>query len=99
MIRAELEGANKASAFGIEATGNAPVLVLCRKLVAAGHDPAEPLEAYRGDVMCLRVRSIGEGAALSVTETADRGPYFSTFRPFQMATRNGDIPSGPAPAG
>ena len=25
-----------------------------------------PLDAYRGDVLCLRVRSIGEGARLEV---------------------------------
>jgi hypothetical protein len=44
----------------------APVLVICRVLVAAGCDPATPLEAYRGDMLCLRVRSIGEGANLEI---------------------------------
>jgi hypothetical protein len=66
MIRAELSGSDRASALGIDAQAPAAVLALCRKLVEAGHDPAEPLEAYRGDVMCLRVRSIGEVARLQV---------------------------------
>ena len=37
---------------------------MCRKLVDAGYDPARPLYAYRGDTLCLKVRSIGEGARL-----------------------------------
>jgi hypothetical protein len=43
-------------------------LALCRKLIAAGFDPSRPLCAYRGAVLCLRVRSIGEGAQLIVDE-------------------------------
>jgi hypothetical protein len=64
-IRAELTG-NQCSALGVTARAAAPVLALCRKLVAAGHDPALPLEAYRGDVLSLRVRSIGEAAGLEI---------------------------------
>lgn len=66
MIRAELSESDRASALGIDVQAPAAVLTLCRKLVAAGHDPAEPLEAYRGETLCLRVRSIGEGANLEV---------------------------------
>ena len=40
------------------------MLALCRQLIAAGHDPRLPLEAWRGLVPCLRVRSIGEAAQL-----------------------------------
>jgi hypothetical protein len=66
-IRAEIIGKdNTAAALGITAHGAAPVLALCRKLVEAGHDPALPLHAYRGDVLALKVRSIGEGARLRV---------------------------------
>jgi hypothetical protein len=43
------------SALGITATGNAPVLTLCRRLIEAGHNPILPLEAYRGTTLCLRV--------------------------------------------
>jgi len=53
-------------ACGIVGRGPSPVLKLCRLLVDAGHDPAAPLEAWRGGVLCLRVRSIGEAAGLRV---------------------------------
>lgn len=76
-IRAELSGDRRCSAAGITATGNAPVLTLCRRLIEAGHDPAARLEAYRGTTLCLRVRSIGEGARLTVREgTSDGRPRF-----------------------
>lgn len=65
-IHATLIGDDCCKAEGITARGLAPVLGLCRKLVAAGHDPAVPLEAWRGDILALRVRSIGEGAGLRV---------------------------------
>jgi hypothetical protein len=41
-------------------------MAFCRKLVTAGHDPERPLQAYRGNVLALRVRSIGEGAQLAI---------------------------------
>jgi hypothetical protein len=49
-VRAELIGANRATALGVEAHGPSPVLALCRGLLEAGHDPATPLHAYRGDI-------------------------------------------------
>jgi hypothetical protein len=48
----------------VTACGSVPVLALCRKLIAAGYDPALPLHAYRGDTLALKVCSIGEGAHL-----------------------------------
>jgi hypothetical protein len=54
-ICAELIGSTTATAAGISVTAYAPVLELCRRLVAAGRDPAAPLRAYRGDVLALRV--------------------------------------------
>ena len=71
MLRVELRPADKggdtlATCADIEVKGSAPVLAMCRALVAAGYDPTEPLEAYRGDVLCLKVRSIGEGARLVI---------------------------------
>lgn len=81
-MRAELIGSNQATACGVTVSGrNAPVLALCRALIEAGHDPAIPLEAYRGNTLCLRVRSIGEGAALSVSEATNDGkPRFVAYR-------------------
>jgi hypothetical protein len=67
-IRAELIGPDWCEAEGISARGTAPVLELCRNLVAAGYNPACPLDAWRGDTLCLRVRSIGEAAQLTVAD-------------------------------
>jgi hypothetical protein len=63
-IRAELRGSDTAEALGIVVHSSTPVIVLCRKLIAAGHDPALPLVAYRGETLCLYVRSIGAAARL-----------------------------------
>src|SRR5689334_5002459 len=65
-IRAELIADDSCSALGMTVRGPAPVLALCRLLVEAGHDPATPLEAWPGDVRCLRIRSIGAAAALRI---------------------------------
>jgi hypothetical protein len=81
LVRADLVGADTAVAAGITATGHAPLLTLCRRLVEAGHDPSTPLEAYRGTTLCLRARSIGAGARLTVREGPDGKPRFATYRP------------------
>jgi hypothetical protein len=78
VVRAELIGDDTAIAAGITARGRAPVLALCRLLIEAGHDPNLPLEAYRGDVLCLRVRRIGAGAGMTVDESRDC--RFARFR-------------------
>jgi hypothetical protein len=81
-LRAVIIGSNQAEANGVTAHGHAPVLALCRALIEAGHDPNTPLEAYRGTTLCLKVRSIGEGARLTVKETTRDGkPRFVTYRP------------------
>jgi hypothetical protein len=66
VITARLDGSDHASAEGISVTSPSPVLALCRKLIAAGYDPALSLVAYRGGALALRVRSIGEVAQLRV---------------------------------
>jgi hypothetical protein len=77
-ITAHLAGSNTCSAAGISAKGNAPVLKLCRRLLEAGHGPATPLHVYRGATLALTVRSIGEGAQLTVREsTRDGRPRFA----------------------
>jgi hypothetical protein len=65
-IHAELSGSETATACGITCRANAPILMLCRHLIEAGHATDRPLEAWRGPIMCLRVRSIGEGADLEI---------------------------------
>ena len=65
-VRAELIGSSTACACGITGRGNAPVLDLIRKLLASGHDPDQPLEAFRDSTLCLTIRSIGQAAELRV---------------------------------
>jgi hypothetical protein len=89
-LRAVIIGSHQATANGTTVRGRAPVPALCRALIEAGHDPATPLEAYRGSTLCLRVRSLGEGAKLTVEENDRHGPRFVTYRAFQDRAR----PSG-----
>jgi hypothetical protein len=77
VIRAELTGDTCSIAAGITARGPSPVLALCRKLTEAGCDPRRPLHAYRGDTLCLVVRSIGEAARLEINGEG------SGFRPLR----------------
>jgi len=66
----------------------APVLAVCRKLTSAGFDPSRPLHAYRGDTLSLKVRSIGEGARLTVDETRTA---FARWKPFSHAAVSSQI--------
>jgi hypothetical protein len=79
VIAAELIGKDTASAGGISVKAYTPVLELCRRLVAAGHDPATPLKAYRGPTLCLIVRSIGTATGLEINARGDG------FRPRRAA--------------
>lgn len=82
VIRADLVGSDTAIAEGITARGVSPITSLCRKLVEAGRNPDEPLDAFRGDVMCIRVRSIGEGAKLVARENSRCSPYLAVWSPY-----------------
>jgi len=79
-IFAELIGSNTCTAAGITVVDRAPVLALCRALVTAGQEPNRPLHAYRGDVLCLCVRSIGEGARLAVEDDRHGRPRLRRWR-------------------
>lgn len=74
-IRATLVGSDCCEAEGISARGYATVLDLCRELVAAGFNAASPLEAWRGETLCIRVRSIGGGARLTVADDRHGTPH------------------------
>jgi hypothetical protein len=65
-IHAELAWSDTATACGIAVRSSTPVLALCRKLIEAGHDPDRPMQVWRGPVLCLHVRSIGEAANLEI---------------------------------
>jgi hypothetical protein len=79
-IFAELIGSNTCTAAGVTIVDHAPVLALCRALVTAGQDPNRPLHAYRGDVLCLCVLSIGEGARLAVEDDRYGRPRLRRWR-------------------
>ncbi len=83
-IRAEIEKDHTCTAAGIKVRARAPVLALCRKLIAVGFDPSLPLHAYRGDVLALKVRSIGEAAMLTVQECRDGKPRYRRWTNVQM---------------
>jgi hypothetical protein len=80
VIFAELIGSNTCTAAGVTVVDHAPVLALCRALVTAGQDPNRPLHAYRGDVLCLYVRSIGEGARLTIEDDRYGRPRLRRWR-------------------
>jgi len=62
-IHAVITGMDTTAALGVSADG---VIALCKTLVATGHHPSTRLDAYRRDMLCLRVRSIREAAGLRV---------------------------------
>jgi hypothetical protein len=85
-IHAELSGADTCSASGITVKSESPVLAVCRKLIDAGHDPATPLEAYRGETLALHIRSIGQAAALRVDTSRTGRPVFRRARSMVAAS-------------
>ena len=94
-LRAELTGSHTVTALGISVEAYAPALALCRALVTAGYDRATRLEAYRGPTLCLRVRSIGEGAALDVkSEGIGFKPYRGPRAASPMRQKPGALVDG-----
>jgi hypothetical protein len=64
-VRADLAG-DTCAAAGITAQCSAPILTLCRELLAAGLDPDQSVEVFRNGTLALTVRSIGEAARLRI---------------------------------
>jgi hypothetical protein len=65
-IHARLIGSDECRAEGYIYKSSSPVLGLCRLLVSVGFDPTCGMEAYRGSILCLKIRSIGEAARLEI---------------------------------
>jgi hypothetical protein len=82
VMRALLVGSNRCDAAGFTVRGRAPVTKLCRVLLKAGYHPDRPLHAYRGDTLTpsLRVRTIGEGAGLTVKTDGSGCPIFAPVK-------------------
>jgi hypothetical protein len=81
-IRATLIGDCRASALDVSVSAHSPATALARALVAAGVDPAQLLEFYRGKVLCLR-GPVGAFAGLTV-KCDHRGiPHFAPWKASQ----------------
>ena len=78
-VIAELVGDDSCRCREIDAavTANAPVLAMCRQLLATGIDPDTALCVYRRGVLALKVRSIREGARLTVKTAGNGTPIFT----------------------
>jgi hypothetical protein len=99
-LRAELVGSDKAIAGDIIASG---VFELCRRLLAAGANPAAELVCYRNGRLALRVKSIRAGAGLTIRETATDGPRVVVWKAFEHRAvappvRSNQMPVHPAPS-
>ena len=79
-IEATLTDSHHCEALGIVAIGHAPVLNLCRSLLAAGIDPDTALAVYRDGILSLHIRSIREGAQLTVENGGTGAPKFRLAR-------------------
>ena len=77
----EFTGSHQCGALGIVAMGHAPALALCCELLSAGADPDTAIAVYRNGVLDLRIRSIREGARLTVEDADRRPPGFRLARP------------------
>jgi hypothetical protein len=79
----QLVGSGRCEVDGLVVKHPAPVLAMCRALIDAGYDPRRPLEAYRGQTLCLRVSSIGYGAQYTVEESRSGGaPVLRRYKAF-----------------
>lgn len=67
-IHAEIIGSDRCQAEGLTVRGATPVLATCRKLLNAGYVQTGRCMPSRGEMLAFKVRSIGEGAKLTVRE-------------------------------
>jgi hypothetical protein len=93
--RADLSGADTCTTSWIQIRDTAPVLALCRSLLAAGLDPDQSLEVYRAGTLALHIRSIGEAARLEINS---HGTDFVARRARRQASpvRSRELPATPA---
>jgi hypothetical protein len=77
-------GPDRCEVDGIVVKHNAPVLAMCRELLDVGYDPERPLEAYRSEMLCLRISSIGHGAKFTVKDNRRGTPVLR--RCYEAAT-------------
>ena len=99
-LYAELSGSTCTNA-GVTGRGHAPVLALCRQLLAAGADPDAALDVYRNGILALRIRRLADAAALRVREsTSDGRPRFARLNGHgvpPIAQNGAALPNQPKP--
>ena len=81
-IACQIIGSDRCVYGGLVVKHNAPVLAMCRKLIEAGYDPERPLEAHRGDTLCLRISSVGYGAKFTVKDDRRGTPVLRRYEAF-----------------
>ena len=82
-IAATIEAENQISACGITARSE---FGLCRALIAAGHNPALPLDtAWPDGRPSMRIASLAAGARWTVQENAHNSPRFVLWQPSPFA--------------
>ena len=74
---AHLSDSRACTGVGITANATTPAIVLCRDLIAAGLDPDAALEVYRAGTLALRIRTLREGARLTVKTAGNGCPIFA----------------------
>jgi hypothetical protein len=87
VLHAELIGDDTCTGGGTIVRGRAPALALCRQLLAAGCNPDAALTVFRNGIVSLRIRTLAEGASLTVEECSDGRPRFRPYRPHSSEER------------
>jgi hypothetical protein len=82
--RAEVIGSDTCIACGIKVRSYTPVLVMCRRLLAAGYGGEQVLHVYRDGVLALTVASIAQGESLEINT---KGTGFTRFRAVRTASQ------------
>lgn len=58
-----------------------PVLTYCRQLMDDGVEPDTEVHVYRGDILAIKVRKLGEAAKLTVQDNKYGTPVFRPYLP------------------
>ncbi|MGC1359409.1 MAG: hypothetical protein WA851_27150 [Xanthobacteraceae bacterium] len=65
-IHAEIVGSDTVIVGDMVVVCAAPIITICRELVARGADPAIAMLAFRSNQLAVKVRAIGEAAQLEI---------------------------------
>jgi hypothetical protein len=86
MKRIQLHGTNRATCDDHEAKGrgmSGPICPLARAMIAAGCDPEELVEVYRGETMCFDAVPLRQWADRQCRESFSQSARFYDYTPFE----------------